>query len=119
MSNGTTIKEPNPGCAVEGIRDCRFPMSADVTGKGKGKMDDMPASTGSGNVYFLFVLYYMCVLLMLIMFVLRLSLAGYHRVDGCVPRNSLADQSSGNVARFALRRLLTFLQTANIGNNQK
>ncbi|PWA89933.1 Endonuclease/exonuclease/phosphatase [Artemisia annua] len=88
LSNGIMINEPDLGYAVEGIRDRRFLMSANVTGKGKGKMDDVPASTGNG----------------------------YHRMDGCVPRNSLADQSSGNVARFVLRRLLTFLQTANIGD---
>ena len=94
-------------------------MIVDVTGKRKWDMDDVLASTGSGNVYNLFVLYYMCVLLMLIMFVLRLSLAGYRRVDGCVPRNSLAGQSSGNVARIVLRRFLSFLQSAKIANNQK
>lgn len=94
LSNGIAINEPDPARALEGIREFRFPMSTDVTGKGKNKVDDVPASTASGNVYFVFVLQCVCALSMLIMFALHFSPAGSRGVGGCVLGNLLAAQSS-------------------------
>jgi hypothetical protein len=52
-------------------RRCQLPV--DVTSKGKAKVDDIPTSTGNGNVHLLFLLYCASLLFMFMTFMLLFS----------------------------------------------
>ena len=89
LSIGIAINEPDSSHAT--VRNSRhqFPLAADLPGKVKRKVDDVPTSIDSGNVCSLFVLCCAYVLSMFLAFVLYFSFADNDAMECYVSDTSL------------------------------
>ena len=54
--SSSTMKEPHSFCVTVTNTRRQFPMDVYTTGKGKRKLDDVPAPLHDGSIYYFFLL---------------------------------------------------------------